>query len=604
MSDAPRKEAVLHGERLAAACRHLAAGRLNEAASLVETMLALRPEDPDVLNLHGSLLLAREDLARAAEVYGAAATAYPDHAALCANLGLTHHLAGRHEEARHCLQRAAALAPGDDIPLLALATARLMAGDVAEAAEVAAAILARSPESLEALELLGLIALTRGDRAEAERLLREALRRGSTNPSILRGLSVCCLWRGAADEALDFAQRGQLLAPLDIDTLEHLAICQAEAGHLAEAEATCAKVLAFAPKHVGLRAIQARLRILRGEPEAALADLTQFAKANPHSTEALASLAATARQGGRLAEAEALCKAVLQREPGNGPARRLADDIALALGRFPPRLDDDLPSCARILVPSDMLAGEFILLSRFLPALAGATGRVKLSAEAKFLSLASHVPVGIEVGPPEEGETILPLRSALRCFDVEADWLGTPRAYLGADPARTALWHHALREHPRPWIGVTWTIDATGLAMDHVRAAIPPGATAISLMTGDGRHALAGWPEAIDAGVRFGGFADMIAAVSQLDAVIGPDTAATHLAGALGRPGAAAVGAHQPWCWASREDRALWYPSLRVVRQTRPGDWSGVAEALRAACAASLDGAEASPGSLAEAGLP
>ena len=37
-----------------------------------------------------------------------------------------------------------ALAPGDDIPLLALATARLMAGDVAEAAEVAAAILARS----------------------------------------------------------------------------------------------------------------------------------------------------------------------------------------------------------------------------------------------------------------------------------------------------------------------------------------------------------------------------------------------------------------------------------------------------------------------------
>ena len=600
MTEPPRAGTALHGERLAAACRLVAARRLDEAAALVDTLLAARPNDADVLNVYGGLLIARGDLPRATEVYGAAATAFPMHAALCANLGLAHHLAGRHEEARHCLQRATALAPGDDIPLLSLATARLAAGDVTEAAEAAAAVLARTPESSEALELLGLVTLTQGDKAKAEGLFREAIERGSTNASVFRGLSFCCLWRGAFTEALELAERAQLQAPLDLDTLEHLALCQAEAGHLAPAEATCAKVLAFAPNHVGLRAIQARLRILRGEPEAALADLTQFAKAHPHSLEALTALAAAARQGGRLAEAEALCKAVLQREPGHDPAQGLAEDIALALGRFPPRLDGDVPAGARILVPSDMLAGEFVLLSRFLPALADATGRVRLTADDKFLALASHLPVTIEAGPPELGETLLPLRSVLRAFDLEEDWLREPRPYLAADPARAALWRHALQEHPRPWIGVTWTADATGFAMDHIRAAIPPGATAVVLMTGQGRHALAGWPEAVDAGVRIEGFADMIAAISQLDGVIGPDTAATHLAGALGRPGAAAVGAHQPWCWASRGDHALWYPTLTVVRQTRPGDWSGIVEPLRAACAASFEGAGTSSGSLVE----
>ncbi|MBE7244411.1 MAG: hypothetical protein INR63_05630, partial [Actinomycetospora chiangmaiensis] len=195
------------------------------------------------------------------------------------------------------------------------------------------------------------------------------------------------------------------------------------------------------------------------------------------------------------------------------------------------------------------------------------------------------LPVALEDGLPKPGELTLPLSNVLRCFDIEGDWLTDPRPYLTADAALAARWRHALEEHPRPWIGVTWSLDAKGLTIEEIRAAIPPGATPVSLMTGEGRHALARWPEAIDAGVRLAGFADMIAAIACLDYVIGPDTAATHLAGAMGVPGMAALGAHQPWHWASRGERALWYPTLRVARQTRPGDWSTVVAALRGACA-------------------
>ncbi|WP_449411580.1 tetratricopeptide repeat protein [Methylobacterium komagatae] len=573
------------GEWLAAASRFLAAGSTQEAAALIEAALAVCPSDPDVLNAYGSLLLLRGDLPRATDVLGAAATAYPTHASLCANLGAAYQMAGRHMEARHCWQRAVVLAPDAQSPLLALARGRLLAGDPDEAGEAAAAALARNPDNAEATELIGLVALTRGDHSEAERRFREALERGAGDSALLRGLSICCLHRGATGEALALAERAWLADPLDRDGLDHLARCQAEAGRLADAEATCAKLLAFAPNHVSARALLARIRLVRGEPEAALADLAAFAKANPGSAAALSALADTARESGRLAEAEALCREILRREPDHAPALKLSEDIALAQGRFPPRSGSAVPIGVRIDVPPDMLAGEFILLSRFLPALADEDGRVKLHAREHFLPLAAHLPVGFEEGPPQPDEATLPLPGMLRCFDLDRDWLADPRPYLTADAALAARWRHALQEHPRPWIGFTWSLDAQGLAMEDVRAAIPPGATPVSLMMGEGRHALARWPEALDAGLRLEGFADMIAAVACLDYIIGPDTAATHLAGAVGRPGMAAVGAHQPWHWASRGERALWYPTLRVARQTRPGDWSAVVAALRGACA-------------------
>lgn len=573
------------GEWLSAASRFLAAGSAQEAAALIEAALAVCPNDPDVLNAYGSLLLLRGDLPQATDVLGAAATAYPTHVNLCANLGAAHQMAGRHAEARHCLQRAVVLAPDAQGPLLALARGRLMAGDTDEAEEAAAAALARNPGNAEATGLLGLIALTRGDHSEAERRFRAALERGAGDSALLRGLSICCLYRGATGEALALADRAWLADPLDRDGLQHLARCQAEAGRLAEAEATCAKLLAFAPNHVSTRALLAHIRLARGEPERALADLTAFAKANPGSTAALSALAGTARQSGRLAEAEALCCEILRREPDHAAALKLSGEIALAQGRFPPHSESVLPGGIRISVPPDMLAGEFILLSRFLPALADGDGRVRLHAQEHFLPLAAHLPVGFEEGPPRPGEATLPLANVLRCFDLDGDWLADPHPYLTADTARAARWRQALQEHPRPWIGLTWSLDAQGLAMEDVRAAIPPGATPISLMMGAGRHALARWPEALDAGFRLAGFADMIAAIACLDYIIGPDTAATHLAGAVGLPGMAAVGAHQPWHWASRGERALWYPTLRIARQTRPGDWSAVVAALRAACA-------------------
>ena len=68
-------------------------------------------------------------------------------------------------------------------------------------------------------------------------------------------------------------------------------------------------------------------------------------------------------------------------------------------------------------------------------------------------------------------------------------------------------------------------------------------------------------------------FADTAALVSNLDLVIGVDTAVIHLAGALGKPVWLLSRFNGCWRWLENRDDSPWYPSLRVFRQSRPGDW-------------------------------
>ncbi len=70
---------------------------------------------------------------------------------------------------------------------------------------------------------------------------------------------------------------------------------------------------------------------------------------------------------------------------------------------------------------------------------------------------------------------------------------------------------------------------------------------------------------------------DMFAAqVAAMDLVISISNTTVHMAGAIGVPVWAMVptgpGAH--WYWFRDRTDSPWYPSLRIFRQARPGDWS------------------------------
>jgi ADP-heptose:LPS heptosyltransferase len=78
-----------------------------------------------------------------------------------------------------------------------------------------------------------------------------------------------------------------------------------------------------------------------------------------------------------------------------------------------------------------------------------------------------------------------------------------------------------------------------------------------------------------------------------LDLVIAVDTSVAHLAGALGRPVWLLSRYDGCWRWLQRRDDSPWYPGMRIYRQERPGDWSGVIERLRSDLV--VEGAKAGP---------
>jgi hypothetical protein len=69
--------------------------------------------------------------------------------------------------------------------------------------------------------------------------------------------------------------------------------------------------------------------------------------------------------------------------------------------------------------------------------------------------------------------------------------------------------------------------------------------------------------------------------ISTLDLVITVDTLAAHLAGALGRPTWLLLQHEADWRWLHQVDSSPWYPSFRLFRQAKAGDWSNVISATK-----------------------
>jgi hypothetical protein len=118
-----------------------------------------------------------------------------------------------------------------------------------------------------------------------------------------------------------------------------------------------------------------------------------------------------------------------------------------------------------------------------------------------------------------------------------------------------------------------------------------PGVRYFSLQKGAGEDEAAAPPAGlplVDLGPYIRDFSDTAAIVTNLDLVISVDTAAAHLAGALGKRCWVLLPDYKTdWRWLAGREDSPWYPGvMRLFRQPGMGDWSAV---LTAVCAALRD---------------
>lgn len=82
-------------------------------------------------------------------------------------------------------------------------------------------------------------------------------------------------------------------------------------------------------------------------------------------------------------------------------------------------------------------------------------------------------------------------------------------------------------------------------------------------------------------GLEINDLSDLAATVKALDLVITVDTLAVHLAGALAVPVWNLLAFSPDWRWGLAGERTDWYPSMRLFRQSKPGDWTTVIDEVR-----------------------
>ncbi|MDR3517529.1 MAG: tetratricopeptide repeat-containing glycosyltransferase family protein [Azospirillaceae bacterium] len=251
--------------------------------------------------------------------------------------------------------------------------------------------------------------------------------------------------------------------------------------------------------------------------------------------------------------------------------------------------------------------GDALQFVRFAPLAAARGGRVLLRTDpalAGLLARVSGIDQVIPYGAPLPSFDVqLPLLSLPRLFGTDLDSIPAAVPYLSADPAAVAVWRQRLAAIPGLKVGLVWAGDPRRFDRDTARVdrqrslrlddfaglAQIPGITLVSLQKGDAAGQAA-TPQAglalIDWTAALGNFADTASLVAALDLVITVDTAVAHLAGGLGKAVWILSRFDGCWRWLRHRDDSPWYPTARLFRQQRPGDWVTVLGRVRQALAA------------------
>jgi hypothetical protein len=171
----------------------------------------------------------------------------------------------------------------------------------------------------------------------------------------------------------------------------------------------------------------------------------------------------------------------------------------------------------------------------------------------------------------DEGDYFCPLLHLLYWLDIAPSSVdGRPYLPLSAD--LIAKWRRRLGRPSRKRIGIAWSVGLPNPS-DYPRE-IPVFQLVAAL--GDAEIHSVQTQQADAArwlGVHvheFEDFADCAGLMSQMDEIVSVDTAALHLAGAIGHPRVTGLLSK----WASWRWIAPWYDNVRLCRQDQPDDWS------------------------------
>lgn len=213
--------------------------------------------------------------------------------------------------------------------------------------------------------------------------------------------------------------------------------------------------------------------------------------------------------------------------------------------------------------------GDSIMLLRFIRPLKRLGAKITLVLPWPLVRLAKQLRVEVlEQLPVRRFDYRCPMFSLLRALGITKHNVpGAP--YLDPDPELVDKWLRYLEDRPqydRPLTGAAWGGGGAGYISEAERSI--PKERFLELLGADDDEVIS-----LQQGVHlhFDDFADLAALASVMERIVSVDTAALHLAGAIGHSNSYGLLRHSEiWRWRN----SSWYPAIKRCRQEIPGDWA------------------------------
>jgi tetratricopeptide (TPR) repeat protein len=573
-------------------------GRFDLAVASIGKALALNPKSAIYFCNLGLAQQAMNQLSSAVASFREAVRLQPDSADAHNALGNALRSQGKLEDATAHCRKALQLRPEFPEAQNNLANCLLEQDDIAEAIkhfQEALRLRPAFPEAAKnlasALGTLGNALAAQGKLNEAVDCYQETIRLNPSSADAYNNLGNVFDRQEKVEDAIRSFKQALYLQPGKAETHNNLATIRMKHGFLNEACAGFDQALHVNPDFAGARLNRSFLRLLRGDFDHGWSDfesrLTRLACDQPDFVQP--------RWDGSPLHGQTI---LLHAEQGLGDTLqfiRYASVLRKLGGKVVVRCQ---PELLRVLSPfSDQL--ELVADNAELP---------PFDLHAPLLSLPGILRTSSGTIPNAvpylhaDARLVKHWRKVSERQATGDDGCGRTRYSVRSANLKDSSTPHTAHRTPHLLVGIAWQGNPDyvndrqrSIPLTHFkRLSQMPGVQLVSLQKGPGTDQLrieVERPlETIESSVRdpqsailtpaldesFGPFMDTAALMRSLDLVISSDSAIAHLAGALGLPVWVALPLVPDWRWLLERDDSPWYPTMRLFRQTRYGQWEDV----------------------------
>jgi len=572
-------------EAIALALKEQKSGNLIMAESIYRKILEIQPDNVNALHFLGLIYFENKDFDSAIEYISKSLNIEPAYPEALLNMGLVLMAKGHFDEALYYLRKSFQF----------------------------------NPECAETLKNIGAILQVQGNYDEAIINYKKALEINPELSDIYKNVAYLFRDKGMLNEAIIFFKKALEYYPGIADIHNNLGLALNDIGEIDEAIGYLRNAIKINPgnpefyNNLGV--------ILRGKGlfDEAIGCFTQALMLNNRFLEAYNNIAVSLREKGHIEEAIYFLRKALDINPDFASAHWNLALIFLLTGNYSegwkeykwfwklkdtnnfnfskPLWDGFNIDGKTLLVYAEQGYGDTIQFSRYIPFITEAGAEVILLCQEELKELFSNL---------RNLKQVITFGENLPHFDFYCSILMLPAIfqttienipanvpYIFTEQSLINEWRKRLNNNNSTFkIGLVWSSGHRNSTLQFRSSSLESfsmlssikGVEFYSLQKGISNEEVINFHQKMkihDFTNNIFNFNDTAALIMNLDLIISVDTSVAHLAGALGKPVWVLLPSVPDWRWMLNREDSPWYPSMRLFRQTKHGDWDTVIKNVR-----------------------